>query len=105
MWIKCGDGTHLLNAGQVLHFNVETAGDACQMQHEDGSGIKDHGLPDSGVLVIARMADGIPICVGRYETQEHANVVLNTISAAFESGARTLDVHRLRTGRRGGEGA
>jgi hypothetical protein len=99
MWIKCGDGTHLLNASQVLHFNVEAAAEAPQESGEDS------GQRDSGVLVIARMADGVPICVGRYETEEHANLVLNTISAAFESGARTLDVHRLRTKRRGAEGA
>lgn len=105
MWIKCGDGTHLLNASQVLHFNIEAATEAHQKLHADVSSVIDHGLPDSGVLVIARLADGVPICVGRYENEEHATLVLNTISAAFESGARTLDVHRLRTKRRGAEGA
>lgn len=104
MWIKCGDGTHLLNASQALHFNVEAASDAQQEPGADGSSTTNHGLPNSGVLVVARMTEGAPVCVGRYETQEHANLVLNTICAAFESGAHTLDVHRLRTGRRGADG-
>ena len=107
MWIKCGDGAHLLNASQVLYFDVAAASDVEREPGADGLSITNatnYGLPDSGVLVIAWMIAGAPVCVGRYETQEQASLVLNTINAAFESKAHTLDVHRMRTGRRGADG-
>ena len=100
MWIKCGDGTHLLNANQVLQFSIEAA----QPRQDGGPSRTDCDLPHSGVLVLAWLPGGVRVPVGCYDTEEHAALVLTTIAASFESGARTLDVHRLRTRRRGAEG-